>query len=316
MNIRKRNTWKLRQSNASARSNKKLTRERKAMLGTVEGRAGMTTSEQPTQDSLEDDSKRAEDQIHKVEEFFHLHIRGNPVVLFNVWDAGSAKAVAASGAKAIATSSWSVANANGFTDGERIPLDLAIDVLHRIVKAVNIPVTADLESGYGDAPEIVGGTIRLAIKAGAVGCNLEDSFPANGRLREIKDQIDRIRRARSVADELRSRFFINARTDIFFQRPAEQHDGTMVEEAAERARAYAGAGADGLFAPGLADMTLIGRLAKASPLPLNVMMQDAAAPPKALAAHGVARVSYGPHPYLLAIKALEEAARGRQQLSH
>ena len=92
---------------------------------------------------------------------------------FNVWDAGSAKAVAASGAKAIATSSWSIANANGFMDGERIPLDLAINILRRIVRAVDVPVTADLESGYGDAPEIVGGTIRLAIEAGLFG---DDSF--------------------------------------------------------------------------------------------------------------------------------------------
>ncbi|MGA8221290.1 MAG: isocitrate lyase/phosphoenolpyruvate mutase family protein [Candidatus Acidiferrales bacterium] len=269
----------------------------------------MTTSEQLTQNSLEDDSKRAENQRRKAEEFFSLHIRGNPVVLFNVWDVGSARAVAAGGAKAIATSSWSVANANGFTDGERIPLNLAINILRGIVRAVNIPVTADLESGYGDAPEIVGGTIRLAIEAGAVGCNLEDSFPANGKLRELGDQVDRIRRARSVADGAKARFLINARTDIFFQRPAEQHDDAMVDEAVERTRAYAGAGADGVFAPGLVDMRLIARLANTSPLPLNVMMMDAAPPLKALAEHGVARVSYGPQPYLLAMKALEEAAR-------
>ena len=268
----------------------------------------MTMSDQLTKNALDDDSKRAEDQRRKAEEFFNLHIRGNPVVLFNVWDVGSAKAVVASGAKAIGTSSWSVANANGFTDGERIPLDLAIDVLRKIVRAVNIPVSADLESGYGDAPEIVGATIRLAIEAGAVGCNLEDSFPANGKLREISDQVNRIRRARSVADGANVRFFINARADIFFQRPAEQHDDAMVDEAVERTRAYAGAGADGVFAPGLVDMRLIARLANASPLPLNVMMIDAAPPLKALAEHGVARVSYGPHPYLLAMKALEDAA--------
>jgi 2-methylisocitrate lyase-like PEP mutase family enzyme len=249
------------------------------------------------------------DQTRKAEQFRALHIPGKPFVLFNIWDAGSAKAVAKGGAKAIATGSWSVANANGFADGERIPRALAIDNLRRIVGATDLPVTVDLESGYGDTPEAVGETIGLAIDTGAVGCNLEDSFPADGRLRETVDQGDRIRRARQTADAANIRFFINARTDVFFQRPPEQHDDAMVVEAIERARGYAEAGADGLFAPGLADITLIARLAKASPLPLNIMVGDATPPLRALAEHGVARVSHGPRPYLMVMKALEEAAR-------
>jgi methylisocitrate lyase len=249
------------------------------------------------------------DQVRKAEQFMALHVPGRPLVLFNIWDAGGARAVAAAGVKAIATGSWSVANANGFADGERMPLALAIDNLRRIVGVTELPVTIDLESGYGDAAAVVGETVGLAIDAGAVGCNLEDSFPANGTLREIVDQSDRIRRAREVADAAGIRFFINARTDVFFQRPPEQHDEAMVLEAIERARAYAGAGADGLFAPGLVDITLIARLTKASPLPLNIMVGEATPPLRALAGHGVARVSHGPRPYLLAMKALEEAAR-------
>jgi methylisocitrate lyase len=170
-------------------------------------------------------------------------------------------------------------------------------------------VTVDLESGYGDTSEAVGETVRLAIEAGAVGCNLEDSFPANGKLRETVDQADRIRRARRIADGANIRFFINARTDVFFQRAAEQHNDAMVVEAIERARAYADVGADGLFAPGLSDITLIARLAEALPLPLNIMVDDATPPVRALAQHGVARVSHGPRPYLTAMKALEEGAR-------
>ena len=96
-----------------------------------------------------------------------MHIPGKPLVLFNIWDAGSAKAVAAAGAKAIATGSWSVANANGFADGERIPLALAIDNLRRIVGATDLPVTIDLESGYGDAPEVVGETICSGDRRGS-----------------------------------------------------------------------------------------------------------------------------------------------------
>lgn len=249
------------------------------------------------------------DQAHKAEEFRRLHIPGKPVVLFNVWDTGSAKAVVAGGAKAVATSSWSVANANGFGDGERVPLGSAIDNLRRIVSATDLPVTIDLESGYGDAPEAVGETIRLAIEAGAVGCNLEDSVPATGRLREAVEQCNRIRCARETADTTRIHFFLNARTDVFFQKSAEQHDSAMVAMAIERARAYADAGADGLFAPGLENISLIARLAEASPLPINIMVGDSTPALTALAEHGVARVSHGPRPYLIAMKALEDAAR-------
>lgn len=249
------------------------------------------------------------DQIGKANAFRALHLPGQPLVLFNTWDAGSTKAVAAAGARAIATGSWSVANANGFADGERIPLTVAIDILRRIVGATDLPVTIDLEGGYGDTGAAVGETVLRAIGAGAVGCNLEDSFPASGALRESVDQADRIRGARQVADATGIHFFINARTDVFFQRPPEQHDETMVGDAIARSRVYAGAGADGLFAPGLCDIAVIARLAAASPLPLNIMVGDASPSVRVLAQHGVARVSHGPRPYLIAMKALEDAAR-------
>src|SRR5260370_35074024 len=112
------------------------------------------------------------DQTRKVEQFRALHIPGKPFVLFNIWDAGSTKAIASSGAKAIATGSWSVANANGFADGERIPLALAIDNLRRIVGASDLPGTIGLEDGYGDAPEVVCETISLAIDAESGACSL------------------------------------------------------------------------------------------------------------------------------------------------
>jgi methylisocitrate lyase len=249
------------------------------------------------------------DRNSRAEAFHALHVRGTPLVLLNIWDAGSAKIVTGTGAKAIATSSWSVANANGFADGEHIPLALAVDNLRRIVGATDLPVTVDLESGYGATPESLQESVKFAIGAGAVGCNLEDSFPANGKLRDIRDQADRIRRARQAADASNLRFFLNARTDVFFQRPSAQHDDGMVAEAIERAHAYAEAGADGLFAPGLKNLTLIARLAEASPLPVNIMVDDATPSVRALAEHGVARVSYGPRPYLEAMKALEQAAR-------
>jgi methylisocitrate lyase len=156
---------------------------------------------------------------------------------------------------------------------------------------------------------VAGETVALAIDSGAVGCNLEDSFPANGKLRATVDQANRIRRARQTADAANIRFFVNARTDVFLRRSPEEHDDAMAVEAVERAQAYAEAGADGLFAPGLADISLIARLAEVSPLPLNIMVGDATPPLLALAEYGVARVSYGPRPYLGAMRALEEAAR-------
>src|SRR5690606_26054572 len=116
-----------------------------------------------------------------------------PLVLFNAWDAGSARAVAEADAAAIGTGSWSVAAANGFDDGERLPLAFALDNLRRIVAAVaaigdGLPVTIDLESGYGESPEQVAATVAAAVEAGAVGCNLEDSFPETGKLRETAAQ--------------------------------------------------------------------------------------------------------------------------------
>jgi 2-methylisocitrate lyase-like PEP mutase family enzyme len=249
------------------------------------------------------------DQARKAEQFRALHVPGTPLVLFNIWDAGSAKAVAAAGAKAMATSSWSVANANGYSDGEQMPFPLAIENLRRIVVATHLPVTFDLESGYGDAPEVVAETVGLAIEAGAVGCNLEDSFPANGKLRSTADQFERIQCARQAADRAGVRLFINARTDVFFQQSSAEHDDAKVAEAIERARAYADAGANGLFAPGLVDINLIARLAEASPLPLNIMVADGTPPLPVLAQRGVSRVSYGPGPYLTAMTQLQERAR-------
>lgn len=245
---------------------------------------------------------------NKVDQFRALHVRGNPLVLFNIWDAGSAKAVTQAGAKAIATGSWSVANANGFADGEQLPLTLAIENLRRIVCATDLPVTIDLESGYGDTPEAVGNTISLAIEAGAVGCNLEDSFPADGTLRDVSDQVERIRSARRAADAAGG-FFLNVRTDVFFQGPPNEHNEGMLAAAIERGRAYADAGGDGLFAPGLVNIDFIAQLAEVSPLPVNIMMSDATPPLRILAQHGVARLSHGPGPYRMLMKALEEAAR-------
>jgi len=249
------------------------------------------------------------DANKKADDFHALHVPGRPFVLFNIWDAGTAKAVAASGAWAIATGSWSVAAANGFSDGEDVPLDLAIDNLARIARATALPVTVDIESGYGRTADAVGRTIARTIEAGAIGCNLEDSFPESGKLRDIAEQSERIRQARRAAEAAGLRYFINARTDVFFQEPAEGNDEAMLAAAIELGRAYADAGADGLFAPGLTDQATMARLAQASSLPVNIMVDDRTPGLDRLADAGVARVSHGPRPYGAMMKALEELAR-------
>jgi len=247
-------------------------------------------------------------QEQKAHRFRKLHVNGEPLVLFNIWDAGSAKAVAKVGAKALATSSWAVSEACGYSDGEHTPLNLAIDNLRRITDATDLPVTVDLESGYGDTPDKVGETVALAINAGAIGCNIEDSFPENGSLREIAHQVERLRHARKAADRTDVSFFVNARTDVFLQASHKKHDAALLAVTLERARSYADAGADGLFVPGLSDLGLIAELTKALPLPVNIMVAEGA-DIGALAKHGVARVSYGADPYVKAMSAFQDAAR-------
>jgi 2-methylisocitrate lyase-like PEP mutase family enzyme len=248
-------------------------------------------------------------QIELAKTFAALHVSHAPIVLFNAWDAGSAQAVASAGAKAIATGSWSVAAAHGYSDGQKLTLELAIANLARIVASVTLPVTIDLESGYGEAPEAIFHAVSQALASGAVGFNLEDQIVGGTGLYTVTDQASRLKAARQAADATNIPAFINARTDIFLKASAATHDAAMVEAALERAHAYAEAGASGFFAPGLVDENLIATLCKACPLPVNIMVANSSAATQRLAGLGVARISYGPNPYRQAMKFLEEAAR-------
>ena len=245
-------------------------------------------------------------QSEKFRQFAALHRPGDPLILFNVWDAGSARAVAEGGAKAIATGSHSVAEAHGFGDAEMLPLELVLANAARIVGAVDLPVTVDFEGAYATEPEVGAENIRRLAETGAVGCNLEDQVVGGQGLHPTALQAERIGAARRAAG---SEFFINARTDIFLKAKADTHDEAMVEAALERARAYADAGASGFFAPGLVDLRLLGRLCAASPLPVNFIAIPGAPGAAEVAAAGVARISHGPVPYRAAMKALEAAAR-------
>ena len=253
-------------------------------------------------------SASTQKHMEKSETFRRLHVPGNPIILYNIWDAGSAQAVAKSGAKAIATSSWAVAKSHGFNDGEEFPYKLAIHNLTEIVGAVELLVTFDLESGYGEEPGDVGKSVSLAISAGAVGFNLEDSIPGDGKVRPTETQVARLRGARKASDAENIPLFINARCDLFFQGPSVKHDEELLAKVIDRAVAYADAGADGLFVPGLTTISLISHLAKKSPIPLNILA-DSSTSLQMLADNGVSRVSYGAFPYIEGLKVLEYAAR-------
>ena len=247
-------------------------------------------------------------QVERAKLLTDLHIKGKPLILFNIWDAGSAQVVQGTGAKVIATGSWSVATAHGYEDGEKLPFDLVLANLKRIIASVDLPVTIDLEGGYGQSPTEVQEIVTTVIKAGAVGINFEDQIIGGKGLFPIEDQCERIRAIREAANHTGVPIFINARTDIFLQTDPSDHKSTLLENAIHRASAYAKSGASGFFAPGLRDAKHIEKLCELSPLPINIMIMSNTPSLKQLADLGVARISYGPIPYQQAMDALKEAA--------
>ena len=242
-------------------------------------------------------------QAEAAASFAALHRPGEPLVLFNAWDAGSARVGAEAGARAIATGSASVAGAHGFADAETLPLELALANAERVVRAVDLPVTIDFEGGYAVEPAARAENLGRLRATGAIGCNLEDQVVRGEGLHPAAFQAERIRAARAAVG---AGFFINARTDLFLK--TRPHDEALVAEALERGNAYADAGADGLFVPGLADLGLLERLCERSPLPVNFMAFPGAPSAAQVAAAGVARISHGPFPWKLAMKALKQAA--------
>lgn len=243
--------------------------------------------------------------MSKFEDFTTLHVAGDPLVLFNAWDAGSATAVAKSGVKAIATGSASVAMANGFGDGQEVPIEWALANAERIVRTVELPVTVDFEGGYAeDASGLTANGRRLA-ETGAIGCNFEDQIVGTDRLYDIADQVARIAALRvGVGID----FFINARTDLFLKAKPEAHDSALADRAIERGKAYAAAGANGYFIPGLGDLSLVERITKAVGLPVNAMHLPGGPTRSQLASAGIARVSHGPFPYMAMQRWLTEQA--------
>lgn len=231
------------------------------------------------------------------------------MILFNIWDVGSARAVTDAGARAIATGSAPVAMANGFADGEQMPFEMALANVARIVNATPLAVSMDLEGGYGAHPDTIAANVKRALETGVVGFNFEDQVVGGDGLYPIDRQADRVRAVRQGCDAADVAGFINARTDIFLKARPDTHSADMLAEAITRAGAYAEAGADGFFAPGLRDEALIGRLCAEIDLPVNIIALPGTPDNKVLAGLGVARISYGPVPYKRMVSWLEDAAR-------
>jgi 2-methylisocitrate lyase-like PEP mutase family enzyme len=234
------------------------------------------------------------DVARKAAELRRLHAGPGILVLVNVWDVASARTVAAlPGCRAIATGSWPIAASLGVPDGEILSRDEMLAVCGRIAAAVELPVTADLEAGYGATPEDVAETVRRAIAAGIAGCNLEDAG------RPLAEAVARVAAACRAADADSTGFVVNARLDM------RVRDGRELETAAERARAFADAGAACVYPIALADPGLIAEFVRRVGAPVNVLGRPRGPSVRELEGLGVARVSFGPGPQGAALAALQ-----------
>ncbi|ARO22298.1 isocitrate lyase/phosphoenolpyruvate mutase family protein [Rhizobium sp. S9] len=247
-------------------------------------------------------------QTEKAKAFGALHRKGDPIVLYNIWDAGTAKAVADAGAKALATGSWSVAAAHGFADGEKLPMSVLVETAKSITDAVDLPLSVDFEGAYSADPQGAAANVARLMNVGVIGINFEDRVVAGEGLYPVESQAARIRAIRAMTDSKGMPFFINARTDLFLAESDLSKHGGLVDEAIERGRAYAAAGGSGFFVPGLVDPVLIEKICAASSLPVNVMMRAGAPDVKTLAKLGVGRISYGPGPYRSMMEKLKQEA--------
>ena len=244
----------------------------------------------------------------RAEALQRLHAAPELLVIVNVWDAASARTVAAvPGCRALATASWSIAAAHGVPDREVMSRDAMLAAVQRIAAAVELPVSADLEAGYGRTPAEVGETVAAAVEAGAVGCNLEDSTrDAAAPLRPVAQHAACVAAARAAGERAGVPVVINARTDVFLAGVGEPDE--RLELAVKRGRAYREAGADCIFVPAVTDADTIGALVEELRAPLSVLATPAGPSLDELQRLGVARASFGPGTMGAAMAALRDTA--------
>ena len=239
------------------------------------------------------------DQRAKAEALRDLHVPGDPLLLLNAWDAASAVVIARAGARAIATSSAAAANALGYADGQHLTREQMLGAVAAIAGAVDLPVTADMEAGYGDEPEAAAATARGVVGVGAVGLNMEDLSDGSEDLLPIERFAAKIAAVRAVGDETGIPLVLNARTDVFLGQVGDP--GTRLERAVERGRAYLAAGADCIFVPGVIDPGVITALVQGIDGPVSILAVPGSPPLTELKAFGVARISTGSGPYRAAL---------------
>jgi 2-methylisocitrate lyase-like PEP mutase family enzyme len=249
----------------------------------------------------------ANDRRQRADAFHQLHAGPDVLLLVNAWDAGSARVLEAAGAPAIATTSAGVAWALGYADGEQLPPNDLIAACARICQTVSVPVTVDIERGFGCTTEDVCALVRSLIELGVIGVNIEDGFvPGTNHLAGPAILCERIAALRTLARALDTRLFINARSDTYLVSGCDP--GTCFEETVRRTQLYASAGADGIFVPGLHANDIV-RFAQSTPLPVNVYAGDGWAPPvHALRRAGVRRASLGCGPLQSAYSLLHRIA--------
>jgi 2-methylisocitrate lyase-like PEP mutase family enzyme len=247
------------------------------------------------------------EQRQKAEEFRKLHTEGDVLLLPNVWDVASARVVEDAGFPAIATSSAGIAFAQGFPDGQKIPPERMLAVIADIAKAVNVPVTADVEAGYGNRPEDAALTARRVIDAGAVGMNFEDATgDAAHPLFDLPVQVQRIRAIRETGERVGVPLVINARTDVYLLQlgdPAGRYD-----EALRRMSSFRDAGADCVFVPGVVDVATISRFVGDLRCPMNILAGPGSPSVAELKRAGVRRISLGSGPMRAGLGALRSLA--------
>ncbi len=249
----------------------------------------------------------ATEQAAKAESFRAMHRGEQPLVMANAWDAITARLFEAEGFAAVATTSGGVSWALGYPDGEAAPWQEVVGQTARIARAVTVPLTADIEAGFGATPEAVGRSITDIIGAGAVGVNLEDSLPGPVPMRPIEDAAARIRAARAAATAAGVPIVINARIDLFLKNVGDE--AGRFDEAIARGRAYLAAGADCLYPISLRDPATIGRLAKALGAPININVRAGWPGVAELAGLGVARITTATALTLVALSAVRDAVR-------
>jgi 2-methylisocitrate lyase-like PEP mutase family enzyme len=251
-------------------------------------------------------SKRS--QKEKAEALLSLHHDGDLLVLPNIWDPIGARILAAKGYPAIATASAAVSASLGYQDGEKIKRSTLMDLLGRIARSVDVPVTADIESGYGESLSELKLTVQQVLESGVVGVNIEDRLEPGGGLRPIEEQCRRISTLRQIADEEDVHLVINARVDSFVS-PSFDAQQAM-EEVETRARAYVAAGADCIYPIGPGDEATVRILREHIESPINILASTTAAPLSVLREIGVNRVSFGPYVFRACVKKFADIAEG------